>query len=106
MEAVRFSKTIQIFLIACYVMIASGCYVKSSITKIESPPPVNSPVSNAATMAKVEFVSTAKPYVVTPSSYRVRQSVGSLTGKQKSSTPQGYIVYQYVQGQISSDEVQ
>ena len=105
MEAVRFTQTIRILLIAACASIMSGCYFKSSITKIESPPPVETP-SNAATMAKVEFVSTAKPYVVTPSSYRVRQSVGSLTGKQKFSTPQGYVVYQYVQGQISSDEVQ
>ncbi len=106
MKAVRFSKTIQIFLIVCCALNLSGCYFKSSIKKIESTPAEETPVSNAPTMTKVEFVSTAKPYVVTPSSYRVRQSVGSLTGKQKFLTPQGYVVYQYVQGQISSDEVQ
>lgn len=85
----------------------SACYFKSSLSKVvdDTSTPTEADPS-ITTNAKIEFVATAKPYVTTPSGFRARQSAASLTTKQKQSTPQGYIVYQYVQGQISSDELQ
>lgn len=80
----------------------SGCYFRATITPAEEDSPSSVMQKNSTT----EFASGALVYTNTPSSYKIRQSVGFNVPKQKQTTPQGYQVYNHVQGVLSSDEVQ
>lgn len=84
-------------------LILSGCFVHSSITRLDGNP--GSSVNSFSKITSLENVSGSSNYVSTAASgFRVKQSAGMMINKQLASTQNGYQVYLHVNGQITSGE--
>ncbi len=101
MEATCLKSSIKILLWVMLSISFSGCYFRATITPAEN----DLPEASLSKTATHEIASGAHAYITTPSSYKVRHSVGFNVPKQKYTTPTGYQVYNHVQGILTSDEV-
>lgn len=94
---------LRISILFLAIQVLPGCYLNSSISRLDGVSSVPSVATNRLTT--LENVSGSSVYTTTlASGYRVKQSAGLILNKQLATTQNGYRVYLNVTGRLTSTE--